>query len=184
MVIDVQFGDVDVQFGRPSADIIVNYELILTFSTDEDPTGAGFTRGTELLYDKFEMTTSMNVRSENDILHIKILEAKLNLDTKGSNRQQPQRQSIGMTTNDYREFLEDVSFTVKEFKNWLNEIVFKGDDVRFPWTVDELETSVSFENHKLHVMIDVEDKAYMFMEDFYWTDTEWDRSEHSDKRYV
>lgn len=62
--------------------------------------------------DCLEMTTTANVRAENDILHIKVLENRLNLDTKGANRMAPKRENMGMTANDYREFLEDMSFTV------------------------------------------------------------------------
>jgi hypothetical protein len=77
------------------------------------------------------MTTSADVRSENEILHIKVIENKLNL--AGGSKNAPKRNGINMTPNEYREFLEDLSFTANEWKKWLNDVVFRGDDIKFPF---------------------------------------------------
>lgn len=62
-----------------------------------------------------------------------------------------------MTQNEYREFIEDVSSTTNEFKNWLNDVVLRGDRVKFPYSFDEFQTSLRFEDQKMHLMIDIED---------------------------
>lgn len=121
----------------------------------------------ELLYDCLEFTTSANIRTESEILHIDLIENKLVLDARGGNRDMPKRNSMDMTTNEYREFLEDISFTTSEIKKWLNDVIFRGDKVTFPYAMDEFETTVSFENKKMHMMIDVEDKAYKYLEDHF-----------------
>ena len=98
------------------------------------------------MYDCVHMTTSTDVRAENDILHINIIENKMNLNDKRSNMQQPKRNGIGMTSNEYREFLEDLSFTTSELKKWLNDVVLRGDRIKFPFKRDQIMSSLKFEN--------------------------------------
>ena len=75
-----------------------------------------------------------------------------------------------MTANEYREFLEDFSFTAAEFKKWMNDVVLRGNRVVWPYSMDEFETFLRFENEKMHLMVDIEDKAYVYLEDAYWYD--------------
>lgn len=82
----------------------------------------------------------------------------------------PKRNSMSMTSNEYQEFLEDFSLTVGEFKKWMNDVVLRGDRVTFPYNLEEFDTTVKFHPGTMHVMIDVEDKAYKFLEDKFWTD--------------
>ena len=124
----------------------------------------------ELMYDCLHLTSAALVRTDDQIMHIELIEHKLNLDNAGANREAPKRNNMDMTSNDYREFLEDFSFTVSEFKKWLNMVIFRGNRVKFPYKMEEFKTSVRFEDQKMHVMIGVEDKAYRFLEQTYWTD--------------
>lgn len=101
------------------------------------------------------MTSAALVRTDDEVMHIELIEHKLNLDSASSNREAPKRETMQMTPNDYREFLEDFSFTVSEFKKWLNTVIFRGDRVKFPYKLDEFKTSVRFEDQKMHVMIGV-----------------------------
>ena len=163
LVFDMTFKDISVSFGQFDVDMSIDYTLCL--SVRMDLLGAK-----ELIYDELMMRSSANVRAENDIMHIDLLEHKLNLDSRGGNRDAPKRNSMDMTTNQYREFLEDFSFTMSEMKKWLNDVVFRGDRVRFPYSLKEFQTSVQFQKNKMHVMIDVEDKAYQFLEEQLWKD--------------
>ena len=119
----------------------------------------------ELLYDCLEFSTSLDMRAESDIIHANIIENKLVLDRRGGNRDRPKRNSMDMTANEYREFLEDMSFTCTEIKKWLNDVVLRGDNAHLPYTLSEFNTWFKFENQKVHVMIDIEDEAYRLLED-------------------
>ena len=161
--VDVEFSDINIEFGKYDVDVAVDYDMCMKFRLD-------LLGAKELLYDCLHMSTSMNVRAESEILHIEIIEHKLNLDTTGANRQAPKRNSMDMTANEYREFLEDFSFTAAEFKKWMNDVVLRGNRVVFPYSMDEFETFLRFENQKMHLMIDIEDKAYVYLEKEYWVD--------------
>jgi len=155
---DAYFKDISVQFGKYDVDAIFDYTLC--FSAKMDLLGAQ-----ELMFDCIVMSTAANIKSENQVMHMNIVEHKVNLNTDGANRDQPKRNSMNMTTNEYREFLEDFSFTVSEFKKWLNDVVLRGDRVQFPYTMEEFQTSLRFEDQKMHLLIDVEDDAYKYLEE-------------------
>jgi|DEB0MinimDraft_12_1074336.scaffolds.fasta_scaffold27857_1 hypothetical protein len=163
MHVDVSFKDIKVTFGQYEVDMIVDYTLCMSWRTE-------LLGSKELLYDELIMQSSANIRAESEILHIDLIEHKLNLDARGGNRDMPKRNSMDLTTNEYREFLEDMSFSTAEFKKWLNDVVLRGDRVKFPYNLKEFQTSLQFEKQKLHVMIDIEDKAYQYLEQALWND--------------
>ena len=158
---NAEFRDIKVQFGKFDVDVIFNYELC--FNVFLDLLGAK-----EIFYDCIVMSTAANVRTENEVMHIDLIEHKVNLNTEGANRDAPKRNALNLTVNEYREFLEDFSFTASEFKKWLNDVVLRGDRITFPYTMDEFQTSVRFEDSKMHLLIDVEDQAYKYLEQRYW----------------
>jgi hypothetical protein len=133
------FKDIKVQFGKYDVDVIFDYTLC--FSVKMDLLGAR-----ELMYDCIVMSSAANVRADNQVIHMDLIEHKVNLNTDGANRDAPKRNTMEMTVNEYREFLEDFSFTVSEFKKWLNDVVLRGDRVLFPYRVDEFQTSLKFED--------------------------------------
>jgi hypothetical protein len=157
------FKDIKVQFGKYDVDAIFDYTMC--FTVKMDVLGAR-----ELMNDCIVMTSALNVKSENQVMHINLIEHKVNLNTDGANRDAPKSNSMEMTVNEYREFLEDFSFTVSEFKKWLNDVVLRGDRVLFPYTIDEFETSLKFEDQKMHLMFGVEDEAYKYLEQRFWRD--------------
>lgn len=126
----------------------------------------------ELFYDELVMQAAADIRAESEVLHVDLKEMKLNLDHGGQNRDVPHRNGIKMTANEYREFLEDFSFTMSEYRKWLNDVVLRGDKVTFPYHLDEFETSLNFQKQKLHVMIGVEDLAYKYLEEAFWKDNQ------------
>lgn len=158
---NAEFRDIKVQFGKFDVDAIVNYEFC--FNVFLDLLGAK-----ELMYDCIVMSSAANIRAENEVLHINLIEHKVNLNTDGSNRDAPKRNAMNLTVNEYREFLEDFSFTASEFKKWLNDVVLRGDRVTFPYKMEEFQTSLRFEDSKMHLMLDVEDQAYKYLEQRYW----------------
>jgi hypothetical protein len=133
--ISAYFEEFTVEYGKYDVDVVMDYTVC--FSVSMDLLG---TR--ELIHDCIVMTSAANVRAENEILRIDLIEHKVNLATEGANRDAPRRNSMDMTVNEYREFLEDFSFTVSEFKKWLNDVVLRGDRVTFPYMVEEFDTYV------------------------------------------
>lgn len=75
---------------------------------------------------------------------------------------------MDLTVNEYREFLEDFSFTCSEFKKWLNSVILRGNRVKFPYHMNEIETELKFEDRKVHIMLDIKDQAYQWLENNYW----------------
>lgn len=153
MKVDINFKDIQVRFGQNEVDMTLDYTIMMKWRMD-------LLGAHELLYDEIVMQTSSNIRAENDILHVDILEHKINLDSKGGNRMAPKRNSMNMTVNEYQEFLEDWSFTTSEFKKWMNDVILRGDRVSFPYSLKEFQTSLNFQPNKVHVMVDIEDNAY------------------------
>lgn len=70
MRFDVKFKDFAVQFGEFDVDIFAEYTMMVGFYLDVE--GAQ-----ELMYDEFRFQTAMNIRAENDIVHIDLTENKL-----------------------------------------------------------------------------------------------------------
>ena len=126
----MDFKDIKVYLGQFDVDVAIDYTMCMKFRTD-------LLGSPELLYDCLEFTTSLNMQTESDVMHINIIENKLVLDRRGGNRDQPKRNSMEMTSNEYREFLEDISFTTTEIKKWLNDVVLRGDNAHFPYHMSE-----------------------------------------------
>jgi hypothetical protein len=121
----------------------------------------------ELMYDEVKMISSMDMTAENDILYIKLLNHKLDIDSKFGQRSQPIRNSMDLTENEYREFLSTFGFTMNYIKKWLNDVYFR-DGVLFPYNMSEFNTRVSFKEKSMHIMLEVEEGADKFFEDEYW----------------
>lgn len=84
------------------------------------------------------MTTSALVQTRNDIFHIDILTNNVNLNHVNANRYAPKYDNMNITTNEYREFLEDFSFTANEAMKWMNSVILRGNRVRFPFKMDQI----------------------------------------------
>lgn len=91
---------------------------------------------------------------------VDLMEFKLALNNPAANRQGPLSNGLNLTTNEYREFLEDFSFTCSEFKKWLNSVYFRGRNIRLPFRAEQLDLDLKFENEKVHFMVDVKDLFY------------------------
>lgn len=157
----VGFKDLAVTFGRFESDIILDYSVCFDVQL-------ALYGSKPMMSDCLRLQTSILAQTQNDIWHIDLLEHKVNLDAPGANREAPAHDALGITANEYREFLEDFSFTCEEFKNWLNSVVLRGNRVRFPFHPTELQSSVKFEDQKMHIMFEPEDTFYKLLEDNFW----------------
>ena len=155
--VDVSFKDIKVFFGQTDYDIAVDYTMCMSWRTD-------LLGSPELMHDCLEFSTSLNIQTDNDVIHANVIENKLVLDRRGGNRDRPKRNSMDVTPNEYREFLEDMSFTTTEIKKWMNDVVLRGGNAHMPYNMKEFQTWFKFESQKVHIMIDVEDEAYQVLE--------------------
>ena len=59
----------------------------------------------EMIYDEIRMVTSANMKTDNDMLFIDILNHKLEISPNSGTKKLPIRNRMNMTTRDYRDFL-------------------------------------------------------------------------------
>lgn len=139
--------DTSVLFGQFDTDMILEYTICMSW----------FDRnGTHLMYDELNMISSMNVEAEHDIVYIKLLNHKLDIDSKFGQRSQPVMNNMDMSENDYREFLSTFGFTMNYLKKWLNDVYFR-EGLFFPYNISEFDTRLSFKEKSMHIMLEVED---------------------------
>jgi hypothetical protein len=132
MEIDFFIKDIDMKF-KPTMDldVIMEYTFCISFRADTD--GAP-----ELIYDEFRFHSGFNMVASDDLLHIDLRDHRI-IRSRSTERDSPIRNSLDMTVNDYQEFIEDFSFTVSEFKKWLNDVVLRGG-IYAPYTMNEFDT--------------------------------------------
>ena len=155
---DVSFKDFTVFFDQYDVDATVEYEMCFTINFINRKKVKQ-----EVMYDCVRMVTAMNFETELNPLHIHIVkhEPLVNDELKSL----PYRNNIKMTSNQYREFLEDFSLSSNYFKKWLNTEVLRGPKMNLPFTFDEFDLKAYFEYKKMTLMVGVEDKAYKFLEE-------------------
>jgi len=76
---------------------------------------------------------------------------------------------MGLTENEYREFLSTFGFSLNYLKKYLNDVVFRGG-IKFPFNIEEVYTSLEFGKGQMHLLIDVNEKAAEFLEEELWDD--------------
>ena len=160
LVMNLHMKDVDVVFGQFDTDMIFEYTICMSW----------FDRnGTHLIYDELKIISSMDMTVDNDIMYIKLLNHKLDIDSKFGQRSAPVMNNMELTENEYREFLSTFGFTMNYLKKWLNDVYFR-DGLFFPYNVSEFKTKVSFKEKSMHIMLEVEDNAEEFFEEEFGED--------------
>jgi hypothetical protein len=159
--INVSYKDINVMLGQFDVDAIIEYTLCISFSLDDS-------KQKELLYDELKMVTSFNVKVDNDVAFITILNNKLDLPKKNT-KEEPIRNSMKLTNNEYREFLSTFGFTMNFMKKWMNDVTLRGG-VKLPYNMEEIYTSVDFSTKAAHIFLEVEDKADEALERGFWDD--------------
>lgn len=43
------------------------------------------------------------------------------------------------------------------FKDYMNAVVLRGSNVRFPYTLNEIRSSLEFDKGQMHILIELED---------------------------
>ena len=147
--------DVNVLFGQYDTDMILEFTACMQFSDFGNK---------ELMYDEVKMILSMNIEADDDILFIKILNLKHDIDSRFGQRSKPIRDGMSLTENEYREFLSTYGFAMNFIKKWMNDVYLR-NGIFFPYGMEEFYTSVYFQEQSMHVMLEVEDEAELFFED-------------------
>lgn len=160
--VKITYKDVNALFGQFDTDIILDYTMCLSFSLDA-------IGSKELLYDEVKMITSMNMKAEDDILFITLLNHKLNVNNKFGQKNIPMRNGMNLTPNEYREFLSTFGFTNNYMKKWMNDVVFR-NGVRFPYNMKEIYTTIKFQEKSAHIFLEVEENMDKLLEKDLWKD--------------
>lgn len=161
MKAELSFKNIKVMFGQFDSDLILEYTACVSFI------GQSKTGVKELMFDEFKMITTMDMQAEDDVMQVKVLNHKLDVDTKFGSRDKPIRNGMDLTTTEYKEFLSTFSYSMNYFKNWLNTKHLP-DGIRFPWTLDEFNSNLRFQEKSMHIMLEVEDNAALYLEDKFW----------------
>jgi len=108
----IKFSHFETQFGKFDSDCIFDYTMGISWYLDN-------LGSKELVYDEIKMITSANLGTDNDRLFINILNHKLDISPNTMTKKLPIRNSMNMSTHDYREFLSSFQFTNKWMVKWM-----------------------------------------------------------------
>ena len=89
---------------------------------------------------------------------------KINFDRRYGNKLTPKDDQLGMSDYEYRKFLSTFGFSMNELKKWLNQSVLDGG-VAFPYKMDQLATRFAFQEDRLHIFLEFEEKSFLFLEE-------------------
>jgi hypothetical protein len=87
-------------------------------------------------------------------------------------KSKPTRTSLSLDERDYRKFLSTFALSLMEVKTLLNDVVMI-DGISFPYSVDEIYTTVDFLDKSMHIFMEVEDSAAEFFEKEWWDDKQY-----------
>ena len=146
-----------VLLGQYDTDLIIEYTLAMQW----------YNHNKEIMYDELPIITSMDMKMKDDVMFIKLLNHKLDVDGRKGQKSQPIRNNMDMSENEYREFLSTYGFTLNYIKKWLNDVYLR-EGIPFPYNISEFKTELSFKEKSMHIMLEVEDEAEIFFEDNYW----------------
>jgi len=95
---NISFSHIQAFFGKFDTDVVLDYVMNIAFSVDK-------VGGEEIIFDQIRMITSANIKTDNDLMFIDILNHKLDVKVNQDRKKKPVRNSMDMTTIEYREFL-------------------------------------------------------------------------------
>lgn len=138
----------------------------------EDPANKG-EKGTKetIFYDEFQMVTTASLEMVDDVGYLNILNHKLDLNNKFAQTISPEKNTINVTENEYREFLQSLGFTLNEMKKWLNDVILL-DGIKFPYKLDEIKSEIKFQPGSMHWFMEPEDHLDRFLEEEFWDEKE------------
>lgn len=121
-----------------------------------------------MLYDEIRMITSANLKTDNDLLFINILNHKLDISPNSGTKKLPIRNAMNMSTFEYREFLSAFQYTNKWMTDFMSAHIKEG--IKFPYKPDEIITNFLFREGTMHITLDVENDFALLLEEDFWVD--------------
>jgi len=166
MEVLLDLKDIDVKFGYYDTDVIFEYTACINFKV---------TGGKTLIYDELRVITSGSIKSEEDILYMRILSHKLDNNSKYAQTSMPAKDNIGVTENEYREFLSQFGFYMNKQKAFLNDKVLNnGNGIHLPMGTDEIKVNLTFKDKSMHIFLEIMKGAGEWLETEWW-DAEFKR---------
>lgn len=136
MKMDLSFENIKVLFGQYDTNVILTYDMGICFKLDGHNQHC-------LIQDELPMVTSMNMEADDDILMINLLNHKLDITHKNGLKSLPKKNTMKMTTEDYKEFISMFGFWLNHLKKWLNEEMLR-EGIFFPYGIEEFYTTLNF----------------------------------------
>lgn len=141
-----------MKFKAGEADVEVSFTMGLEVSADVNNTGVV----KSVFYDEIPIVTTFNMRADDDIAYITILENKLNIDSRFGHEVAPKRTSLDITESEYREFISSFGFYLNYLRKYLNNVYFK-NGLWLPYNPEEIYTTVFFKEQSMHIFLDLAD---------------------------
>lgn len=146
--LDLSFKDIKVLFGNFDTDVIMEYTMVMDWKPDDAQAGKKGKKGQKgnaetIFYDEVRMVSTGMLEVTDDVGYLNILNHKLDLNNKFSQTSQPVKNTMSITENEYREYLQALGFTLNEMKKWMNDVILL-DGIKFPYSVEEIKTEVKF----------------------------------------
>lgn len=172
MHLDLSFKDIKILYGNYDTDIIVEYTMCMDWKPDDPGANKKAKKGEKgnaetMFYDEVKMVSTMMLEVTDDIMYLNILNHKLDLNNKFSQTTAPVKNTMSVTENEYREYLQALGFTLNEMKKWMNDVILL-DGIKFPYSIDEVKTEVKFQEGSMHVFLEVEKDVQEFFEEEFW----------------
>lgn len=155
----LHWKDIKVLFGQFDSDVILEYTVCLSWKMD-------LLGSKEFLYDELKMITSLDLKMADDRMFIRLLNHKLDVDSKFGQKSKPIRNTLDITDNEYKEFLSTYGFSMNYLKKWMNDNYFFGG-IDTPYNVEEFQTKVQFKEKSMHFLLEVEEDADQYFDDIY-----------------
>jgi len=161
--LDLSFKNFKVLYGKYDTDVVMEYTMIMDWKPDDNGASKQGKKGQKgnaetIFYDELKMITTMMIPVKDDIMYPNLMSHKLDLNNKFSQTTSPVKNTMSVTENEYREYLQSLGFTLNEMKKWLNDVILL-DGIKFPYAIDEIKTEVKFSKGALHVFLEVENNV-------------------------
>jgi hypothetical protein len=128
------YRDMNVKFGIWETDIVLDYTLLITVFDGSD-------WEKEIFYDEIRVVTALKIETDNDVVYITIVKNKMNFDPRYGQKTQPMRNSLNITSNEYKDFISNLGFFLDWMRTFINEVYFKYGLI-FPFNPDEIITTL------------------------------------------
>lgn len=134
--------------------------------------------GESLLRDELAMKNDLYIVLDDDELWLWIEDINLNIHERYGQRSVPKQNSLNMTENDYQKFLGELSMSLYQIEEHLNEVTFRDPIPMYQLETPEFYKGVMFWDHAMYIELFVEEEYKIYEEKEEEEDEEWDDGRH------